>query len=281
MLGSFGRSLREWYIAGIAICAIFGGFYLASATQTAGSRGNSPITSGSPETLASEKPRIYPPQVASALSAAPASLPASQRAVPPHDHIVAAQPAPVATAGQAPPPSLAPIIVGGDAAAGRQVFKKCEVCHSLEPGKTLVGPSLAGIVGRKAGTELGYDYSPAMKQTNIVWDAKTLDSYLADPQKAVLGNKMPFAGLKTDHDRADVIAFLSSPRTGAPAATAAAAAGAAQTQNAPAAPPTGQTPPASSSGAFNYVPDANYTLRTGIAEGGWYSSVSVAPSTAR
>lgn len=150
--------------------------------------------------------------------------------------------------------------------AGRQVFKKCEVCHSLEPGKTLVGPSLAGIVGRKAGAEPGYDYSPAMKQANIAWDGKTLDTYLADPQKMVPGNKMPFAGLKTDHDRADVIAFLSSSRTGAPAATTTPA-GAPQAQNAPAAPSTSQTSPASPDSAFNYVPDANYTLRTGIAEG--------------
>jgi nitrite reductase (NO-forming) len=180
--------------------------------------------------------------------------------------MAAAQPSPAAIAGQAPPANTTAPTVGGDAMAGRQVFKKCEVCHSLEPGKTLVGPSLAGIVGRKAGAEPGYDYSPAMKQANIAWDGKTLDTYLADPQKMVPGNKMPFAGLKTDHDRADVIAFLSSSRTGAPAATTTPA-GAPQAQNAPAAPSTSQTSPASPDSAFNYVPDANYTLRTGIAEG--------------
>jgi nitrite reductase (NO-forming) len=67
-------------------------------------------------------------------------------------------------------------MAGGDAVAGRQAFKKCEACHSLEPGKTLVGPLLAGIVGRKAGAEPGYDYSAAMKQINIVSDDKTLDT---------------------------------------------------------------------------------------------------------
>ena len=86
----------------------------------------------------------------------------------------------------------------GDAAAGRQVFKKCQACHSIEPGKNMLGPSLAGIIGRKAGTEPGYTYSPAMKQANIVWDAKSLDAYLTDPQKVVPGNKMPFPGLKTE-----------------------------------------------------------------------------------
>jgi nitrite reductase (NO-forming) len=95
-------------------------------------------------------------------------------------------------------------LTSGDAIAGRQVFKKCAVCHSLEPGKTLVGPSLAGVVGRKAGSEPDYDYSPAMKQSGLVWDLATLDSYLDDPQKVVPGNKMPFPGLKTDSDRADV-----------------------------------------------------------------------------
>ena len=101
-------------------------------------------------------------------------------------------------------------VIAGDAAAGRQVFKKCEACHSLEPGRNLVGPSLAGVVGRKAGSDPGYDYSPAMKQSGLIWSPATLDSYLTDPQKLVPGNKMPFPGLKTDRDRADVIALLSS-----------------------------------------------------------------------
>ncbi len=139
-------------------------------------------------------------------------------------------------------------VISGDAAAGRQVFKKCAVCHSLEPGKNLVGPSLAGVVGRKAGTEPDYDYSPAMKQSGLTWNPATLDSYLADPQKIVPGNKMPFPGLKTDSDRADVIALLSS-GGGAP-------------QPAPAASTSGGPIP-----SVGYLPDAKYTLRTGIAEG--------------
>jgi len=86
-------------------------------------------------------------------------------------------------------PVSAATMVSGDAAAGRQVFKKCEACHSLEPGKNLVGPSLAGVVGRKAGSEPGYDYSPAMKQAKYIWSPATLDPYLTDPQKAVPGNR--------------------------------------------------------------------------------------------
>src|SRR5262249_43809041 len=74
--------------------------------------------------------------------------------------------------------------------------------------KNMLGPSLADLIGRKAGSEVGYNYSTAMKQANITWDTKTLDAYLADPPKTVPGNKMPFPGLKTDHDRADIIAFF-------------------------------------------------------------------------
>ena len=86
----------------------------------------------------------------------------------------------------------------GDAAAGRLVFRKCQACHSIEPGKNMLGPSLAGVIGRKAGTEAGYNYSPAMKSADIVWNPQTLDQYLTDPAKVVPGNKMPFPGLKTD-----------------------------------------------------------------------------------
>jgi len=160
-----------------------------------------------------------------------------------------------ATAPQRTP--VAARINGGDAAAGRLVFRKCQACHSMEPGKAILGPSLAGILGRKAGSEPGYSYSPAMKQANIVWDAKSLDAYLSDPQKVVPGNKMPFPGLKTDNDRADVIAFFASFGAQAPAAAAAAAPSTAVPQ-----PPQG-----ASSANSGYLLDAKYTLRSGIAEG--------------
>ena len=132
-------------------------------------------------------------------------------------------------------------------AAGEQVFKKCRACHSLEPGKNLLGPSLAGIIGRHAGTEAGYDYSAAMKSAAIVWDATTLDQYLAAPQKFVPGNKMPFPGLKTADNRRTLIAFLTAERgPGAPATAAkpatATAAAKPSASAAPAAPPS-STPP--------------------------------------
>jgi nitrite reductase (NO-forming) len=147
------------------------------------------------------------------------------------------------------------------------------VCHSLEPGKNILGPSLAGIVGRKAGAEPSYSYSAAMKQENIVWDANTLDRYLADPQKMIPGNKMPFPGLKTEQDRADVIAYLAAPPSGtqpaaaAPSATppGSAAISPAAAEQKPAT--TDQAPQSAPSADVGYVADAKYTLRSGIAEG--------------
>src|SRR5206468_10827002 len=79
------------------------------------------------------------------------------------------------------------------------------------PGKTILGPSLAAIVGRKSGSEPDFNYSPALKQAALTWDPNTLDAYLMDPQRTVPGNRMPFPGLKTDRDRKDVIAFLATP----------------------------------------------------------------------
>ena len=147
----------------------------------------------------------------------------------------------------------------GDAVAGRQVFKKCQACHSLEPGKTILGPSLAGIVGRKSAADADFSYSPAMKQAALTWDPPTLDAYLAEPAKVVPGNRMPFPGLKTDHDRKDVIAFLAAPAAPAGAPPAAKA-------EAPSA-PAAAAPQAKSGNDANYFTDAKFTLRTGIAEG--------------
>ena len=155
---------------------------------------------------------------------------------------------------------------GGDPAAGRLVFRKCQACHSMDPGKAILGPSLAGLIGRKAGSEAGYNYSPALKQANIVWDAKTLDAYLSDPQKFIPGNKMPFPGLKTDHDRADIIAFFVAAAGAPPAAAAPSAAPPAATaQQTPAPNQAAQAVP--NADASYISSDAKYTVRSGIAEG--------------
>lgn len=195
-----------------------------------------------------------------------------------HDHMAAAGPAASAPAPAAPPAKApaqtadAASGAAGDPVAGRQVYRKCQACHSLDPGKNMLGPSLAGVIGRKAGTEAGYSYSPAMKSSGLTWDVATLSNYLAAPQKVVPGNKMPFPGLKTDHDRVDVIAFLASAGGGAAGAAAPALAKQAAPAETPQPAPAGQAkaapaPAPADTSEVTYVSDVKYTLRTGIAEG--------------
>jgi cytochrome c len=98
----------------------------------------------------------------------------------------------------------------GDAEAGKKVFNKCAACHAVEAGKNKVGPSLFGIVGKKAGTDPTYKYSDNMKNSGLTWDEKTLDTYLEKPQEMVKGSKMVFAGLKDPKDRENIIAYLQT-----------------------------------------------------------------------
>jgi cytochrome c len=96
----------------------------------------------------------------------------------------------------------------GDAARGEARFQDCAPCHKLEAGANNVGPSLQGIFTRKAG-ELGdFRYSPAIKRSGIVWTPETLDKFVADPQALVPANRMPYAGMASADDRADLIAYL-------------------------------------------------------------------------
>jgi cytochrome c len=96
----------------------------------------------------------------------------------------------------------------GDAQKGQTVFNQCKVCHSLDAGKNLMGPSLHGLIGRKSGAAAGFNYSAAMKSANITWDADTLSKYLADPKSFIAGTTMIFAGVKDDASRRDLIAYL-------------------------------------------------------------------------
>jgi cytochrome c2 len=95
-----------------------------------------------------------------------------------------------------------------DAAPGQAIFNRCKICHSLDAGKNIVGPSLRGIFGRKAGTGDNFAYSEAMKSSGIVWDDGTLEKYLRDPKAVVPGGKMAFPGIKDDKQIADLIAYL-------------------------------------------------------------------------
>lgn len=96
----------------------------------------------------------------------------------------------------------------GDAARGEKRFEECATCHSTERGVNNVGPSLFGVLGRKAGEIADFRYSPAMRTSGITWSAQKLDEFIADPQQAVPGNRMPFAGMPDASDRADLLAYL-------------------------------------------------------------------------
>jgi cytochrome c len=98
-----------------------------------------------------------------------------------------------------------------DATAGAAVFKsQCSICHAVQPGRNLVGPSLFDIVGRQAGQIPGFHYSPANKGSGLTWDTATLDRYLTSPGTVVPHTIMTYAGLKDAQKRADLIAYLST-----------------------------------------------------------------------
>ena len=104
-----------------------------------------------------------------------------------------------------------PAWADGDASAGKTLFsQKCGLCHAPVEGQNKIGPSLWGVVGRKAGTLPTYTYSDAMKNANRTWDAATLDDYLTAPRQKIPGIKMIFAGLPDAPDRQNVIAYLST-----------------------------------------------------------------------
>jgi cytochrome c len=94
----------------------------------------------------------------------------------------------------------------GDATRGKSLYQtKCAACHSIDYNG--VGPAHRGVLDRKAGSRADYTYSPALKASSLKWSAKTLDSWLSNPEKLIPGQKMGFAvpGAK---DRADLIAYL-------------------------------------------------------------------------
>jgi cytochrome c len=95
-----------------------------------------------------------------------------------------------------------------DAERGKALFEQCAPCHSLEAGKSEVGPSLHGLLGRQSASE-DFNYSPAMRRATITWTPELLDAYLANPQSGVFrGNRMPFSGIPDSQARADLIAYL-------------------------------------------------------------------------
>jgi cytochrome c2 len=102
----------------------------------------------------------------------------------------------------------------GNAEHGKTVFNQCKACHQVGPGaKAGVGPEQNNLIGSKAGSRSGYNYSAVMKdagEKGLVWTEENVDKYLESPKAMVPGTKMIYPGLKNPQDRADVIAYLKT-----------------------------------------------------------------------
>ena len=97
-----------------------------------------------------------------------------------------------------------PVVQSND--LGKKVFKRCKSCHSFTKNK--IGPNLGNIIDQKAGIVEGFKYSKAMKNSDIIWNACTLDGFLKKPKKYIKGTKMRFAGLKKKSHRDALIEYL-------------------------------------------------------------------------
>ena len=99
----------------------------------------------------------------------------------------------------------------GDAEAGGKTFIKCGVCHAVEKDVSKIGPSLYGVVGRKAGTLASYpNYSDQMKASGVVWDENTIAEFVKNPRTFIKNTRMLFIGLKNDQEIANLVAYLKS-----------------------------------------------------------------------
>jgi cytochrome c len=103
---------------------------------------------------------------------------------------------------------VAPAAAAADAQRGEQIYARCLACHALAYDR--VGPRHCGLFGRRAGSVPGFDYSPAMKTSNITWNERSLARFLAKPLAVVPGTTMTYDGVADARDRSDLIAYLKS-----------------------------------------------------------------------
>ena len=95
-----------------------------------------------------------------------------------------------------------------DARRGEQLYQDCASCHTDSPDG--FGPNLQGVVGRKVGARTDYRYSAAMQHGGFVWDDAKLHAFIHDPDHTVKGTKMPYAGMTSDRDIDDLVAYIKT-----------------------------------------------------------------------
>lgn len=144
-----------------------------------------------------------PAAAASAPAATPVETAAPTEAAP-------TTPTPTPTPSTKPSATPTPAASGAGAAGPPQAFNQCTACHSTTPGKTIIGPSLAHVYGRKAGTLAGFQYSDAMKNSGLSWNAANLDAFLANPAGKVPGTMMSLPGIKDAAQRKAIVDYLKT-----------------------------------------------------------------------
>jgi cytochrome c len=101
-------------------------------------------------------------------------------------------------------------LAAGDGARGRELYEtRCIACHSIDADR--IGPRHRGLIGRRAGSVAGFDYSPALRAADLLWNDATLDRWLADPEATIPGQRMNYR-VADARDRADLIAYLATAR---------------------------------------------------------------------
>lgn len=152
-------------------------------------------------------PNPLPENVYKVEVAAPASVAMSSAVTAPNAAIVPATAAPAVETAD-----IKPLLGAADPAKGETLAKVCAACHTFaKDGPNKVGPNLWDVVGKsRPHLAEGFAYSTAMKAAGGTWDYDALNLYIANPRTSVPGNKMAYAGMKNDKDRADVIAYLRS-----------------------------------------------------------------------
>ena len=138
---------------------------------------------------------------------APSASVGAEPAPPANTAVRAAEldPGPIKTAAE----YLAePELATADAARGELLGFACAACHQFREEETLIGPHLRGVFGRRAASIEGFQYSPALRQSGLVWTPRSLEAWLADPAGFVEGTTMAFTGYRSAEDRRDLIAYL-------------------------------------------------------------------------